>query len=224
MSGTPRINSINRTQTMRKAGNFERRPSARKIPIGSENATPAIPMTSVKRIPPNCLVETGGRPRPPSSSQAARNGKATANQSQYFFLPGMFSLSTPTTARRNRRKQRFGRHLSTSGYQPYRKSMKLSLMNAQQAPSRALSIWAQQSLRSVASQTASRRTQSTTPGIIDHRIQTDRIVNTIFRGDDNRFIRTQAMGPVVRTGGGRSGCVPGAYFIAEWLLLMIVSV
>ena len=44
-----------------------------------------------------------------------------------------------------------------------------------------------------------------------HRNQIASTVNTTLSGEDNRFMRTQAIGPVVLMGAGRSGYVPGAY-------------
>ena len=97
-------------------------------------------------------------------------------------------------------------------------------MNAQQAPSRGIPIWAQQSLRSVALQTASSSTQLTTAGRVDHKNQTDKIVNAMLSGEENKFIRIHAIGPVVRIGGGKLGCLPGIWFVARlWLLIVFFS-
>jgi hypothetical protein len=51
--------------------------------------------------------------------------------------------------------------------------------------------------------------------MIDQRIHTDAMVKAILRGEENRLIRIHATGPVVRTGGGRSGWVPGVYFLGD---------
>ena len=40
---------------------------------------------------------------------------------------------------------------------------------------------------------------------MDHKIHNDKIVSAEFRGDEKRLILIQARGPVVLTGGGRSG-------------------
>ena len=52
MSGTPRMNSMNSTHSMRTAGMPEVRPRARAMPMGSENEMPVTPITRVSRKPP----------------------------------------------------------------------------------------------------------------------------------------------------------------------------
>jgi len=48
-------------------------------------------------------------------------------------------------------------------------------------------------------------------GSNDHKIQTEASVSTMLSGEEKRLMRIHAIGPVVRTGGGRSGWVPGKY-------------
>ena len=88
-------------------------------------------------------------------------------------------------------------------------------MNAQQAPSRGFGILDQHSLRSEAVQMDSIKTQSRRGGTMDHKIHNDKIVSAEFRGDEKRLILIQANGPVVLTGGGRSGCAPTGYFLND---------
>ncbi len=44
---------------------------------------------------------------------------------------------------------------------------------------------------------------------MDHSSQTETSVNAMLRGDESRFFLAQPSAPVVRTGGGKSGCDPG---------------
>ena len=62
ISGTPRTNSMKITESIRTAGMRERRPSARRIPSGSENTMPTEATTIVTRTPPHSTVSTGSRP------------------------------------------------------------------------------------------------------------------------------------------------------------------
>ena len=73
ISGTPRMNSMKATQTIRSAGKCDIRPSANAIPSGREKTIPVTPMTRVNMMPPNRLVGTGSRPIPPISSQPMTN-------------------------------------------------------------------------------------------------------------------------------------------------------
>ena len=57
---------------------------------------------------------------------------------------------------------------------------------------------------------------------MDHKIHNDKIVSAEFRGDENRLILIQANGPVVLTGGGRSGWAPTGYFLAESALISLI--
>ena len=84
MSGTPRMNSMNSTQRMRSTGRFDVLPSARAMPMGSENEMPVTPMTRVSMKPPNSSVATGVSPNPPTSSQPTRNGNAATYHIQCF--------------------------------------------------------------------------------------------------------------------------------------------
>ena len=90
ISGTPRMNSMNSTHRMRTAGRSDVRPSARAMPIGSENEIPVTPMMRVSMKPPNWSVSTGFRPNPPTSSQPTRNGNAATYQNQCL-RPGSLS-------------------------------------------------------------------------------------------------------------------------------------
>ena len=84
-------------------------------------------------------------------------------------------------------------------------------MNAQQAPNAGEDIWSQHSWRLSAVQMELTTAHSKIGGRISHRNQNANRVNIVFRVEENRFCLTQATGPVVLTGGGRSGCVPGSY-------------
>ena len=94
-------------------------------------------------------------------------------------------------------------------------------MNAQQAPSRGFGILDQHSLRSEAVQMDSIKTQSRRGGTMDHKIHKDKIVSAELRGDEKRLILIQANGPVVLSGGRRSGCAPTGYFLAESELISL---
>jgi hypothetical protein len=59
------------------------------------------------------------------------------------------------------------------------------------------------------------KTQSRRGGTMDHKIHKDKTVSAEFRGDENRLILIQANGPVVLTGGGRSGWAPTGYFLND---------
>ena len=96
-------------------------------------------------------------------------------------------------------------------------------MNAQQAPSRGFGILDQHSLRSEAVQMDSIKTQSRRGGTMDHKIHNDKIVSAEFRGDEKRLILIQANGPVVLTGGGRSGCAPTGYFLNDSDIIPVLS-
>ena len=87
------------------------------IKWAKENDIPVIPIITVRRIPPILLVSTSFSPKPPNRSHAAINGNAPANNSQYF-LPGSFSLRTPTIAKISIIKERLTLHFSVSGYHP----------------------------------------------------------------------------------------------------------
>ena len=58
ISGTPRTNSMKITEASRTIGSFERRPSARRTPNGSENTMPTVATRSVTRMPPHSAVGT----------------------------------------------------------------------------------------------------------------------------------------------------------------------
>ena len=50
---------------------------------------------------------------------------------------------------------------------------------------------------------------------MDHKIHNDKTVSAEFSGDEKRLILIQANGPVVLTGGGRSGYAPTGYFLND---------
>ena len=78
--GTPRINSINVTDSIRIAGSFDWRPSASKIPIGRDKIMPDKPATRLSINPPNLSVVIPVSPKPPTNKKAAINGYARENQ------------------------------------------------------------------------------------------------------------------------------------------------
>ena len=53
------------------------------------------------------------------------------------------------------------------------------------------------------------------PGFCLRKIHKDKTVSAEFSGDEKRLILIQASGPVVLTGGGRSGCAPMGYFLND---------
>ena len=63
MSGTPRQSSTKAMQNHRIIGSFERRPSASRMPSGSEATMPVTDTTSVTSRPPQSEVSTGRRPK-----------------------------------------------------------------------------------------------------------------------------------------------------------------
>ena len=80
ISGTPRMNSMNPTENTRTIGIRERRPSASRMPMGSESTIPVMPAMRLSMKPPNWSVRTTSRPRPPTSRKAAITGYASENQ------------------------------------------------------------------------------------------------------------------------------------------------
>jgi len=63
ISGMPRQNSMNTTEASLMTGILERRPSASRMPSGSEATIPVTAMTSVTSNPPQTSVSTGSRPK-----------------------------------------------------------------------------------------------------------------------------------------------------------------
>ena len=57
ISGTPRTNSMKITENSRTAGMCERRPSASRMPSGSEATMPTAATTMVTSMPPHCVVD-----------------------------------------------------------------------------------------------------------------------------------------------------------------------
>ena len=58
ISGTPRTNSMKITEAIRTTGICERRPSASRMPSGSDTTMPTHATTMVTRMPPHCAVLT----------------------------------------------------------------------------------------------------------------------------------------------------------------------
>ena len=67
--GTPRTNSMMPTHRLLMAMKRDRRPSASRMPNGTESTTPITASSSVSISPPHLVVSTGSSPRPPPSSQ-----------------------------------------------------------------------------------------------------------------------------------------------------------
>ena len=62
ISGTPRTNSMNRVENNRTVGISERRPSASRMPSGSDTTMPTEATTMVTSTPPHSTVSTTGKP------------------------------------------------------------------------------------------------------------------------------------------------------------------
>ena len=74
-SGTPRHNSMNAIDAERMTGSSDLRPSASRMPSGSENTMPVTATTSVTVSPPQLVVSTAGSPNsPPASNSKAMTG------------------------------------------------------------------------------------------------------------------------------------------------------
>ena len=58
ISGTPRTNSMKTVEASRTVGMSERRPSASRMPIGSEQTMPTEATTMVTSTPPHSTVST----------------------------------------------------------------------------------------------------------------------------------------------------------------------
>ena len=58
ISGTPRMNSMNPTDSVLTSGMFDCRPSAIRMPMGSEAVIAAMPMTKDSRNPPKSSDRT----------------------------------------------------------------------------------------------------------------------------------------------------------------------
>ena len=114
ISGTPRMNSMKITQSILSTGRFDVRPSARRMPAGSEKAMPVTPMTRVSATPPILTVSTRSRPKPPKISHPALKGTSAVIQNRYF-RPGTLSNRTGASATSSRTKDRLTRHSSSLG-------------------------------------------------------------------------------------------------------------
>src|SRR3569623_365785 len=77
-----------------------------------------------------------------------------------------------------------------------------SQTNGQQAPIGRFCTLSRQALRSVPVHTASKNTKRSRSGMIHSASSTIRRVRTILNGDENRFSRTQPIGPDIEAGGG----------------------
>ena len=78
ISGTPRISSMNMTQNILITGRLDLRPSASRMPTGSDTAIPTKERISVTMRPPQSGVSTSWSPKtPPCSRKKAITGKAT---------------------------------------------------------------------------------------------------------------------------------------------------
>ena len=62
ISGTPRTNSMNTVDTSRTVGMSERRPSASRMPSGSDTTMPTEATTMVTSTPPHSTVSTTAKP------------------------------------------------------------------------------------------------------------------------------------------------------------------
>ena len=78
-------------------------------------------------------------------------------------------------------------------------------MKAQQAPAPGTAICSQHCILESAMKMEFVTLHSKNGGIIDHNNKKDIIVSTVFRGDENKFFLAQASGPLLLTGGGKSG-------------------
>src|SRR5487761_2016376 len=114
-SGTPRTISMNITENSRTAGMRERRPSASKMPIGSEQTMPTEATTMVTRMPPHSEVSTGGNPaaRQPVSRMNEDTGSTTKKYTEPRSRRGASSHSIQTTpsasmAKKTSTRQRCG--------------------------------------------------------------------------------------------------------------------
>ena len=76
ISGTPRTNSMKITENSRTAGMCERRPSASRMPIGSENTMPTADTTTVTSTPPHSVVvDLGQADQRPAEQQDERGDR-----------------------------------------------------------------------------------------------------------------------------------------------------
>jgi hypothetical protein len=57
-----------------------------------------------------------------------------------------------------------------------------------------------------------------------HKNPADRSVRIMLSGEEKRFLRTQPITPVVLTGGGRSGWLPGKYACSDGVVLVMAFV
>ncbi len=116
ISGTPRTVSMKITHSILMTGIFERRPSASRMPSGSDTAMPTKDRTSVTSSPPHSEVSTCGRPNmPPTSRKKATNGNAPKNRMAFSPLRGTRGISSGTSSATNRMATRIGRQRSSIG-------------------------------------------------------------------------------------------------------------
>ena len=80
MSGTPRTTSMKATDRKRTTGRRDRRPSASRMPSGSDSTIPTVETTTVTSRPPQSAVETFSSPQSTSTiaSSTAKAAKAAS--------------------------------------------------------------------------------------------------------------------------------------------------
>src|SRR5438128_399578 len=120
ISGTPRTNSMKITENNFTAGIVERRPSASRIPIGSENTMPAHETTMVTSTPPQSEVSTLRKPinGMPVSSAKDTSGTTTKKYRAPISRRGASSHSIQTMPTASSTKKTSTRQRSGIGYEP----------------------------------------------------------------------------------------------------------
>ena len=101
MTGTPRTNSMKPIANGLTTGRSERRPSANRMPNGSENTMPMVATTTVTRMPPHSAVGTTTSPISGAPcKQHDRTGSARRRKNRA--RRGRGAAPTATTANRCR--------------------------------------------------------------------------------------------------------------------------
>jgi hypothetical protein len=81
------------TLMTRMIGSDERRPSASRMPSGSEQMMPVNEITNVTSSPPHSLVSTCGNPNmPPTSRMNASTGNTPKNRIAFKTLCGTLGI------------------------------------------------------------------------------------------------------------------------------------
>tara|TARA_B100000989_G_scaffold251928_1_gene200019 strand:- start:93 stop:404 length:312 start_codon:yes stop_codon:yes gene_type:complete len=75
--GTPLHISIKIVESNETTGNFDLLPKANIIPMGKDKTIPTPAITSVRKRPPQSLVSTFSRPRPPEKRKTQIMGNIT---------------------------------------------------------------------------------------------------------------------------------------------------